>query len=322
MAAVRAATGASGLRAASMFAGAGGSSTGYRLAGYSVAYANELDRLAGDAYDLNRDARTVLDRRDVREVKGSEILRAAGGALDVLDGSPPCQDFSAAGQRDLDGENAMLYYEFVRLVGEVAPRAFVAENVTGFARGESRAKHFRPILAALRAHGYRVASRTLKASRLGVPQARERIILMGVREDEGLDPAFPVMGGVTTMADALPGVARVIRVPTKVSKVEQLHWRDAATLALPHRPLPTLLAAGLGGTDLSRIRAETAGGRERPLAVAELRAIATFPPDYKLPPGIALSRAWRMMGNSVPPLMARAWAETLRDALLARAAAA
>jgi DNA (cytosine-5)-methyltransferase 1 len=132
---IRRATGSSALVGASLFAGAGGSSLGYRLAGFRIAYANEFDSLAADAYALNADRGTVLDRRDVREVRGDEILRLAQGEVDLFDGSPPCQGFSLAGKRNLEDENCSLYWEFVRLVGEVAPKAFCAENVTGFVMG-------------------------------------------------------------------------------------------------------------------------------------------------------------------------------------------
>ena len=86
-----------GLTVASTFAGAGGSSTGWQIAGYRVAWACEFHPPAADSYAANHPG-TILDRRDVRLVTGAEILDAAGPA-DVLDGSPPCQDFSMAGKR-------------------------------------------------------------------------------------------------------------------------------------------------------------------------------------------------------------------------------
>lgn len=82
-----------GLTVASTFAGAGGSSLGYRMAGYRVAWANEFVPIAQESYRANMRAGTILDGRDIKAVTAKEILRAIGmkaGELDVFDGSPPC----------------------------------------------------------------------------------------------------------------------------------------------------------------------------------------------------------------------------------------
>jgi DNA (cytosine-5)-methyltransferase 1 len=250
-------------------------------------------------------------------VRGREILDAAGGALDVLDGSPPCQDFSTAGKRDLDGARARLYYEAIRLVGECRPRAFAFENVTGLVKGESLTRHYRPIKRMLRDLGYRVAGRTIDASWLGVPQARERVVLIGFREEEGVDPAhaFPTPEPErTVMKDALPKLARIVR-PPRDGKVSNLHWREEETWPA-HRPCGTLTKNGIGQTDAGSVYAEELDGTRRRLTVAELKALSSFPPDFRLPPKIGFGTVWGTMGNSVPPLMARAWAAGIRDALL------
>jgi site-specific DNA-cytosine methylase len=193
-----------GLTVASTFCGAGGSSTGYRMAGYRVLAAVEFVPAAADAYEANKADYTTLLRRDVRGLDASELLDACGlaaGELDVLDGSPPCEPFSTAGRRertwnqirDYSGQRQRtddLFLEYARLVDGVRPRVFVAENVTGLARGRARG-YFRRILAALRGSGYRVQARVLDAAWLGVPQHRERVIIIGVREDLDTDPAFP-----------------------------------------------------------------------------------------------------------------------------------
>jgi DNA (cytosine-5)-methyltransferase 1 len=326
---VRAATGTSGLKVASLFAGAGGSSLGYRLAGFSVAFANEFYSKAADVYELNKSAETVLDRRSINgvafdgetkvnePVKGSDILKAAGGSLDVLDGSPPCQDFSTAGKRDLDGARAGLYYEAIRLLGEVRPRAFAFENVTGLVKGESLTKHYRPIKQQLRDLGYRIAGRTIDASWLGVPQARERVVLIGFREDEGIDPsdAFPKPAAErTVMRDALPKVARIVRPVRDSGKVSNLHWREEETWPA-HRPCATLTKNGLGQSGAGSIYAEEFDGTRRRLTLDELKALSSFPRDFRLPAKIGFGTVWGTMGNSVPPLMAKAWASGIRDAL-------
>ena len=142
-----------GLEVALTFAGAGGSSTGYRMAGYRVLYANEFIEAARDTYRANAASTTILDGRDIRTVKASDILKAIdrkAGELDVLDGSPPCSSFSTAGKREKgwntvkkysDGAQRSddLFYEFARLVEGIRPRVFVAENVSGLVKGTSRA---------------------------------------------------------------------------------------------------------------------------------------------------------------------------------------
>lgn len=313
---VRRAQGSTDLVAASLFAGAGGSSLGYRLAGFRLAYSNEFERLAADTYALNADDTTVLDRRDVRDVKGEDVVQHAGGTVDVLDGSPPCQGFSIAGSRDLEGENCLLYREFVRLVGDVKPRAFCAENVLGLVQGESRTRHFLPILAGLRGHRYRVATRVLDASRLGVAQARHRVVIIGFRDDTRIDPAtaFPRRSRrVTAIRDALPGCVRITREP-QTRKAAQVNWGEAQTWPA-HRPAPTLTASGLADTSLNRLQFEALDGHQRSLTTDDLKALCGFPADFEVPEGTSLNQAWRLFGNAVPPPMARAWGDALRDAL-------
>ena len=193
-----------GLNVISTFAGAGGSSTGYRMAGYRVLAAVEFVPAAADSYAANKAAYTTLLRRDIRGLDAGELLEAAGigvGELDVLDGSPPCEPFSTAGLRDktwgevreYSGERQRvddLFFEFARLVEGVQPRCFAAENVTGLVKGRAKGQ-FKRVMARLRACGYAVNARVLDAAWLGVPQSRQRVIIVGVREDLAAAPVFP-----------------------------------------------------------------------------------------------------------------------------------
>jgi len=206
---------ANGLIVASTFAGAGGSSTGWAIAGYRVAWANEFHPPAADSYALNHPG-TILDRRDIRQVKGAEIIEAIGAVPDVLDGSPPCQDFSMAGKRTRgwgeershgDGTHQRsddLFGQYIRLVGEIRPRAFVAENVKGLVTGAAKGQ-FKRIMAGLTGQGYRVRAKVLDAQWLGVPQRRKRVIIIGIRDDLGVEPAFPLpLPYRYSMLDACP----------------------------------------------------------------------------------------------------------------------
>lgn len=213
-----------GLKVASTFSGCGGSCLGYRMAGCRVVWANEFVPIAGDSYEANAAPGSVLDRRDVKLVKPEEILAAAGlkkGELDILDGSPPCQAFSTAGKRargwgkerkyehGAHQKNEDLFYEYIRLLRGLMPRAFVAENVSGLVKGVAKG-YFIDILTQLRACGYRVEARLLDAKWLGVPQSRQRIIFVGIRSDLGRDPAFPApLPYFYSVRDALPELGGV-----------------------------------------------------------------------------------------------------------------
>jgi DNA (cytosine-5)-methyltransferase 1 len=191
-----------GFNVVSTFSGCGGSSTGYRMAGFRVLYASEFVEAAQDAYRANMDPATYLDGRDIREVTAGDLLAAAGvgvGEIDLFDGSPPCSAFSTAGKLDggwgkvkkySDTKQRVddLFFEFVRLIKATQPRVFVAENVAGLVRGVAKG-YFLLILKALKECGYRVTAKVLNAAWLGVPQVRNRLIFVGVREDL---PAVPV----------------------------------------------------------------------------------------------------------------------------------
>jgi DNA (cytosine-5)-methyltransferase 1 len=209
-----------GLTVIDLFSGCGGSCLGFRMAGFRVLWANEFVPIAQESYRANMRRGTILDGRDVRTIKAEEILAATGlkvGELDCLSGSPPCQAFSSAGTRDkgwgknkkyvhgAEQKNEELFSEFVRLRDGLKPRAFVAENVSGLVKGKAKG-FFLEILRELK-RGYRVEARLLDAQWLGVPQQRVRVIFVGVRDDLGLEPAFPdPLPYRYSVRDALPWI--------------------------------------------------------------------------------------------------------------------
>lgn len=193
-----------GYNVASTFSGCGGSSLGYRLAGFRVRYANEFVPAAQETYRANAAPYTYLDTRDIRVVTGADLLSKCGlavGELDLLDGSPPCASFSTAGSRhagwgkvksysDTSQRTDDLFYEYARLLMQTQPKTFVAENVSGLIKGSAKG-YFIKIMQALKACGYQVSAQVLDAQWLGVPQSRQRLIIMGVRNDLGIKPIFP-----------------------------------------------------------------------------------------------------------------------------------
>jgi DNA (cytosine-5)-methyltransferase 1 len=273
-----------GLNVASLFAGAGGSSTGYRIAGYRVLAAVEFVPAAADTYQANAAPHTTVLRRDVRGLEPAELLDACGGLkpgeLDLLDGSPPCEPFSTAGKRertwnsvrDYSGQRQRtddLFYEYARLVDGVRPRVFVAENVTGLARGRARG-YFQRIMAALRGCGYRVAARTLDAAWLGVPQHRERIIIIGVRDDLDGDPVFPApLPYQFTVRDAIGDL--LDGGQARMGSFRRKHRPADITDA----PAPTVVAGDSGYWHAELVKGGRAGGKRVDLAREPAPSVTT-----------------------------------------------
>lgn len=192
-----------GLRVVSTFSGCGGSCLGFRMAGYTTIFASEFIPAAQETYRANHPG-VYLDTRDIRQLTAQDIFEATGtqrGEVDVLEGSPPCASFSMAGKREASWGDIKpysdtkqrvddLFFEFSRIVGDLQPKVFVAENVKGLTIGKARG-YLKEILLSLRGCGYKVKCAVLDAQYFGVPQHRERLIFIGVRDDIGIEPTFP-----------------------------------------------------------------------------------------------------------------------------------
>jgi DNA (cytosine-5)-methyltransferase 1 len=235
----------------STFSGCGGSSLGYKLAGFDVRCASEFDKEAADTYEANFPGVPVL-RKDIRETSGQELLDAAKlkpGELDVFDGSPPCCPFSTAGRREngwgqiknYSGQKQRtddLFWEYARILGELKPRVFVAENVSGLTMGTA-VGFFNEILGLLRSKGYEVDWQLLDASHLGCPQKRERLFFIGFRSDLRIRPRFPelVPDSAPTLREALQGLE---------APVEDEAWEKGSAVAY----LLRFLLPGMTGTEV------------------------------------------------------------------------
>lgn len=210
-----------GYKVASTFSGAGGSCTGYRMAGFKVVWANEFVPIAQQSYKANAAADSILDGRDIRQIKVEDILKSANlkvGELDIFDGSPPCQAFSTAGKREKGwGKakqyehgakqcNEQLFWDYIRLLDGLKPKFFVAENVSGLLKGTAKGM-FLEIMRDLKACGYNVKCKLLDAQWLGVPQARQRAIFIGARNDLVIEPQYPVpLKYRYSVRDAIPWI--------------------------------------------------------------------------------------------------------------------
>lgn len=399
-----------GLTAVSTFSGCGGSSLGYRMAGFKVLWASEFVDLARQCYIANH-PNTIVDDRDIRDVDPADILQAIGmerGEIDLLDGSPPCASFSTAGKRhrnwgkkktysDRAQRTDDLFFEFARILDGLQPKTFVAENVSGLIKGTAKG-YFKHILAKLKSCGYRVEARLLDAQWLGVPQARQRLIFVGVRNDIDMSPVFPKpLPYRYTVREAIPWIdsathhaggfqdhpvlrsdqpdqisptitatQRRMNVSDRPTKQRVVHDtsgqfsngditdKPSCTVTVtPHfyvekeamlgdyavgreydrlapggqsekyfqlvrpdenRPCPTITAAG-GNASTASV---THPHERRKLSIAELRRICAFPDDFELIGGY--TKQWERLGRSVPPIMMRHIAETIRDHILLPAA--
>lgn len=326
-----------GFTVASTFSGCGGSSTGYRMAGFRVLWANEFIDAARECYKANAAPYTIVDGRDIRDVTPDEVLSSIGmkaGELDLFDGSPPCASFSTAGKREAGwgkikaySDKAQrtddLFFEYVRLIRGIRPKTFVAENVSGLVKGTAKG-YFLEILKELKSCGYRVEAKLLDAQWLGVPQARQRLIFVGVRNDLGLAPAFPKpLPYRYSVRDAIPFVCEVEedawmdgyavgREWDKLKPGEQSEKYFQLVRADPSKPFPTITQRG-GDATVASVAHPT---QRRKFSIAELKRICGFPDDFVLTGTYA--QQWERCGRAVPPVMMMHIAAAVRDNVLRR----
>jgi DNA (cytosine-5)-methyltransferase 1 len=320
-----------GYKVASTFSGGGGSSTGYKMAGFRVVWASEFIPAAQETYRANHPD-TILDTRDIRTVTAAEVLRATGlreGELDLFDGSPPCASFSTAGKReagwgtvkaysDTKQRTDDLFFEFSRLLRGLRPKVFVAENVSGLVKGTAKG-YFKLILADLKAAGYRVDAKVLDAQWLGVPQARQRLIFVGVRDDLGVAPAHPApLPYRYSVRDALPWLTSVVHDTSGDFGAGEVVNRPSPAITNGVNSINSLhfkVLDALVESDAS-VAGVTHPTERRKFSIAELRRICGFPDDYVLTGSYA--QQWERCGRAVPPVMMAAIAATVRDRVLPR----
>lgn len=309
-----------GFNVVSTFSGCGGSSLGYRMAGFKVLWASEFIDAARDSYRANAAPYTVLDGRDIRQVT----------------------KYSDKSQRTDD-----LFYEYIRLIKGLKPKVFLAENVSGLIKGTAKG-YFLEILSAMKACGYQVSCRVLDAKWLGVPQQRQRTIFIGVRDDIGIKPIHPKpLDYQYTVRDALPWIVAkgpmhtiqagagartssswghgtcIVEAETDISKYAiGKEWDIMGkpgsvsdkyfSLVRPDldRPCPTITSTGsvIGAASVVHPT------EKRKLSIAELKRICGFPDDFILTG--TYSQKWERCGRAVPPVMMSHIAATILDQIL------
>ncbi len=180
----------------SCFACGGGSSMGYKLAGFDVIGCNEIDPKMMKAYKANHNPKFAF-LEPIQTFKLRDDLPDELFNLDILDGSPPCSSFSMAGNREKDwGKEKKfregqveqilddLFFDFIDLAKKLQPKVVVAENVAGLMMGEAKS-YVRRIYKEFKESGYqlRIEPYLLNASDMGVPQKRRRVFFIALRND-------------------------------------------------------------------------------------------------------------------------------------------
>ena len=178
----------------SCFACGGGSTMGYKLAGFDVLGCNEIDPKMIEAYKANHNPKYAY-LEPIQTFKMREDLPQELYELDILDGSPPCSSFSMAGNREKDwgkekvfregqAEQVLdtLFFDFIDLAKKLQPKVVIAENVKGLLLGEAK-NYVRQIYREFDLAGYYVQHWLLDASKMGVPQRRERVFFICLRKD-------------------------------------------------------------------------------------------------------------------------------------------
>ena len=180
----------------SFFAGGGGSSAGYKLAGGDCLFVNEFQQVAVDTY-LENWPSTPHICGDIKNVTGQQIMEMTGlkvGELDILDGSPPCPPFSMSGTKKkgwnkektaygLKQKNIEdLTWEMIRIAGELKPKVIICENVKGLTMDYAR-DHLNRMVADFEELGYSTTYKVVNGIHFGVPQKRQRVFIISVRND-------------------------------------------------------------------------------------------------------------------------------------------
>lgn len=342
----------------SLFSGCGGLDLGFELAGlkavmgeevmeaaihdkavfdanidnnvFNTIYVNDIFDEARETYERNAGRYIYMDKSDIRKIK--EFPQA-----DIVLGGFPCPGFSEAGPRLVDDERNFLYLHFIRCLMQSQPKIFVAENVKGMmtlGKGEV----FKQIVQDFAAAGYKIYHKLLNSAEYGVPQIRERVILVGVRNDIDFEYHFPnpthgygVEGlkEIVTLRDAIgdleaePGDYFTGSYSTIfMSRNRKKKWSEPSfTIQASGRQAP-IHPAGAPMVHVGKDKYEFSDGEEnnRRLSVKEIARIQTFPDWYEFSRGskkanenAKLDVVYKQIGNAVPVRLAMAVADPIAD---------
>ena len=304
------------LKVASLFCGCGGTDIGI-LGGFDylgkhyprhntkIVYANDIEQSACDLFKENFDI--LPDNRDIREVSSNELPD-----FDILTGGFPCQSFSIVAQNPkrlgIKDEKGMLFFEMCRILRECKPKCFIAENVKGIMTANKK-EAFPLIIKEFEESGYDVQYTVLNAAMYGVPQKRERVIIVGFRKDLGLSFQFPKV--LIEDENNYVALEKCIEddVPEKyyfseravagmMKNREAMNKGRAQDITKPCNTVGAHLAkVSLNSTDPVLLEK----GRYRRFTPREVARIQSFPENYTLVG--SESAQYKALGNAIPPVM-------------------
>ncbi len=317
------------LKVASLFCGCGGTDVGllggfdflgkhYDSNGMKIVYANDIDDNACNIFRENFGI--TPDNRDIREVKSEEIPD-----FDILTGGFPCQSFSIIAQNPkrlgVKDERGKLFFEMCRILRERQPKCFIAENVKGILTANKKSA-FPLILKEFEDSGYDVQYRILNSANYGVPQKRERVIIVGFRKDLNIDFAFPdvEIEDENNFASLKDVIEKQVdekyffserAVAGMMKKRESMNKGRAQDINKPCNTVGAHLAkVSLNSTDPVLME----GKRYRRFTPREVARIQSFPDDFELVGSEAAQ--YRALGNAIPPVMFWYVAKAVKEELI------
>lgn len=312
-----------------LFAGGGGLALGLEQSGLETTALIEVDKRACETLKRNRPDWNVINA-DVRDIDFSKF------DVDVVTGGFPCQAFSYAGKKlGFEDTRGTLFFEFARAVKEIRPKLFLAENVRGIL-SHNKGRTLETIIDVLSDLGYNVQYRLLNAVNFGVPQKRERVLIVGTLD--GYDFRFPEEEeGVVTLKEALKDVpqSQGMQYSENRRKILELVppggcWRD-----LPEKIQKEFMGksyySGGGRTGMARrlswdepsLTLTTSPSQKqterchpeevRPFTVREYARIQTFPDTWEFIG--SMSDQYKQIGNAVPVTFARKVGQSIVESL-------
>lgn len=324
-----------------LFAGAGGLALGLENAGFNTVGLVEVDKHACNTLKTNRPNWNVIEE-DITKITENGIRNyidlPLAGELDLLSGGYPCQAFSYAGNKaGLQDARGTLFYHFAKILEELKPKMFLAENVRGLVNHDG-GKTLQTMLDVFSNIGYTVTWKVLRALDYDVAQKRERIVIVGIRNDlvkqEQVKYFFPQPYGYElTLKDILKDVPESEGSSYSEAKRKVLelvppggYWRDLPKEIAKQYMGRSYYSSG-GRTGMARRlswdepsltltcspaqkQTERCHPDEtRPFTIREYARIQSFPDDWKFP--CAVTNAYKQIGNAVPVNMAKAIGQSI-----------
>lgn len=286
-----------------LFSGAGGLALGFEAAGFET-LGLEMDEDCVATYSKN-----LLGKAEQRLLTADTDYPKAA----VIIGGPPCQPFSVRGRQHGLSDTRNGFPAFIAAITKIQPEIWMFENVRGLLYKNK--SYFQEVLDQLKSLGYHVTCQLLNASHYGVPQNRERLVAVGVRENRYWLPKHSKR--VRTAGEAVGDLINQ-EVPNPRFLTESMDKYIAIYEAASHcvtprdlhldRPARTLTCRNLAGSTSDMHRVKLADGRRRQLTVHEAARLQSFPDWFKFA-GSETSQ-FNQVGNAVPPLFAYEIAQT------------